>query len=127
MDKLTALRRYWTAYSAAATAHCTSRVAREWMEQGVPADTAAAWASLNYLPAEAAPLIAAGITPATVEEMERHAEQTAGDRDALVAERIRQMVERGEIVDPANVIRVQDPTDPTREIIALRGEDPRHP
>ncbi|WP_431728553.1 hypothetical protein [Verrucosispora sp. TAA-831] len=125
MNRLTELRRYWTVYSATATQHCTSRTAREWMEQDVPAEQAAAWANLGYLPDEAAPLIASGVTPATAAELEAHAEQAAGGRDALVAERIRQMADLGEIMDPADVVRIPDPTDPTREIITVRGEQNR--
>lgn len=113
---------YARAYMAAATQFGTYRLAREWMDAGVSAADAAGWANLGYLPEEAAPLIADGITPATVREMERHAEQAAGGRDALAAQRIQRMIDAGEIVDPAKVIRVQDPTDPTREIIALRDE-----
>ncbi|MGI5215097.1 hypothetical protein [Plantactinospora sp. CA-290183] len=51
----------------------------------VTAPIAAIWARLGYLPEEAGPLIADGITPATAREMERHAVQEAGGRDELAA------------------------------------------
>jgi hypothetical protein len=59
---------YADEYMALAEQLATYRLAREWMTAGVSARDAAAWASLGYLPSEAAPLIAQGITPATVKE-----------------------------------------------------------
>lgn len=41
-----------------------------WWKLRIPAATAAEWANLGYLPEEAAPLIADGITPATVRDAE---------------------------------------------------------
>lgn len=123
MDKLTELRHYTAGYYRLATQHCTSRIAREWMEAGVPVEQAAAWANLGYLPAEATPLMASGMTPETVTEMEQHAERPAGGAEALREQRIAQMVQAGEVVDPARAIRVQDPTDPRCEIIAVRDEE----
>jgi hypothetical protein len=70
MDKLRRLRAYIEIYYATATQHQTARAAREWMEADVPPEAAGAWASLGYLPGEAAPLIAAGVTPAMAAEME---------------------------------------------------------
>jgi hypothetical protein len=61
MDKLRRLRAYIEIYYATATQHQTARAAREWMEADVPPEAAGAWASLGYLPGEAAPLIAAGV------------------------------------------------------------------
>lgn len=63
MGKLTDLRDYTRTYYAAAGQLRTSRIAREWMEAGIPADQAAAWASIGCLPAEALPLIESGMTP----------------------------------------------------------------
>lgn len=135
MDLLAALRVYGAAYRETATQLRHPRVIREWMETMADcraatreelerhARTAAEWASLGYTAEEAAPLIADGVTPATVREMEQYAEEAAGGRDALAAQRIARMVEAGEIIDPARVIRVQDPTDPTREIIAVRDDE----
>ncbi len=133
MDKLTALRYYLHTYRAEATQLGTGRIAREWMETmnfrtatreqlEQHAREAAEWANLGYLPGEAAPLIADGITPAMVAEMEQHAEQAAGGPEALRAQRIQQMFDTGQLVDPARVIRVQDPIDPTVEIVDLRDE-----
>ena len=135
MDLLAALRIYAAAYRTTATQLRHPRVIREWMETMADcraatreeleqhARTAAEWANLGYTAEEAAPLIADGLTPATVRELEQHAEAVAGGRDALAAQRIARMVDAGEIVDPDRVIRVQDPTDPTREIIAIRDDD----
>lgn len=89
----------------------------------VTAPVAASWARLGYMPEEAEPLIADGITPEAVREIERHAEDAAGGPDELAAQRIAQMISLGEIIDPAQIIRVQDPTDPTREIIAVRDDE----
>jgi len=74
MDKLLALRHYYRAYRAHATQLASSRLAREWME-GMPgwqdatqeqlethARMAARWASAGFLPDEALPLIASGMT-----------------------------------------------------------------
>lgn len=61
MDKLTRLRHYWRAYKP--TQLRTYRYAREWMEAGVPAETATVWASAGFLPEEGVPLIESGMTP----------------------------------------------------------------
>lgn len=76
MDKLVALREYIEAYRSRTTQLDGYRVAREWMEAGVDAVAAASWARAGYLPAEAAPRIAAGLTA-----------RQASDQDAaLIAE-----------------------------------------
>jgi hypothetical protein len=126
-DKIRAFTAYWDAYRAATTQFRTPEIAGQWWKLSlrypqVTATAAASWARLGYLPHEAAPLIADGITPAMAREMEHHAEQAAGGPDALRDQRVQQMVDLGEIVDPATVVRVQDPTDPTREIITIRDE-----
>ncbi|TDC00779.1 hypothetical protein E1091_04200 [Micromonospora fluostatini] len=120
MSRLRDLGRYWESYQP--NRFRTYRIAREWMEAGVAPEDATAWADLGYLPQEAAPLIADGVTAATAGELERHAEETAGGSEALREQRIQQMVDAGELLDPARVIRVQDPNDPTREIIAVRDK-----
>lgn len=66
MDKLEQLRHYTRTYYAAATQLATSRIARTWMEAGIPAEQAAAWANIGMLPEEALPQIAAGVTPEMV-------------------------------------------------------------
>lgn len=65
-DKLRRLREYTTVYMDNARQLATHPLAREWMEAGVPAEEAAQWANLGYLPGEAAGHIAAGRTPAEV-------------------------------------------------------------
>lgn len=130
MDKIELgrlLETYWQEYRTRTTRLARVDIAARWWRLSltrpeVTAPVAAGWARLGYLPEEAEVLIADGLTPATVAKMERHAELAAGGPEALVAQRIQQMVELGEIVDPAEVIRVQDPTDPTREIITIRDE-----
>ncbi len=79
MDKLRALSIYAETYMPKAGQFATYRLAREWMEAGVPADEAAAWTSLGYLPGEAAPLIAQGITS----QMAGAVESAAVEEEAL--------------------------------------------
>lgn len=69
-DRLRKLSEYTTVYMDNARQLATHRLAREWMEAGVPAVEAAGWASLGFLPHEAAPEIAAGRTPAEVAVIE---------------------------------------------------------
>lgn len=97
---------WWDTYRASTTQLCALDIAVRWCQLRVPATEAAAWARLGYLPDKAATLIAAGITPAMAREMEKR----AGGRDELAAERVQQMIATGQIIDPADVIRVQDPT-----------------
>ncbi len=63
MDKLRALTEYSQAYRARTTQLATSRIARQWMQAGIDAVQAAAWARAGYMPDEALPRIAAGLTP----------------------------------------------------------------
>lgn len=74
MDKLRALSIYIAAYRAHATQLAASRIARVWMESmdfrsatreqlEEHAVMAASWANHGYLPEEALPLIASGMTP----------------------------------------------------------------
>lgn len=119
MDKLTRLRHYTTAYYAAATQHCTSRAAREWMEMGVPASHAAQWANAGYLPAEAAKLIEQGVTPETAREMDQLATDIAGGPEERAAQMVDGLVADGVLVDPRRVRQVQDPDDPTHIILHI--------
>jgi len=89
MDKLAALRHYTAVYYAHATQMATSRLAREWMEAGVPAEQAAEWASIGCLPAEALPLIESGMTP----DMVVAADPTTD------AERIERLADRMDLLD----------------------------
>lgn len=93
-----------------------------WYAAGVTAEDAAAWANLGFKPDEAAPHIAAGITPQTYREMEDHAEAQAGGPEALAAMRVAELLGTGALLGPDAVIVVQDPMDPHREIIALRED-----
>ncbi|MFF3857098.1 hypothetical protein [Micromonospora sp. NPDC002575] len=134
MDKLSALRIYSAVYLAQAAQLATLLVARQWMET-MPFRTAtqedleqharmaAAWASRGYMPKEAAPLIADGITAATVGEMEDHAADSVGGHEALAALRAAELIGTGQLIGPDRLIRVQDPVDPTHEIITIRDED----
>lgn len=84
MDKLTSLRHYSAKYYQHATQLQTSRAARAWMEAGVPADEAGRWASVGFLPEEALPLIASGMTP----------EQATAADPTTDAERIKYLADR---------------------------------
>ena len=119
MDKLTALRHYAAEYYQHATQHQTSRAAREWMESGVPADVAGRWASAGYLPAEAAPLIAQGVTPETALEMDEITDDIAGGPEQRAAQVVDGLVADGVLVDPARVRQEQDPHDPTHIIVHI--------
>lgn len=85
MDKLTALRHYTNDYYAAATQLKTSRIARTWMEAGIPAGQAAEWASAGYTPEEALPLIGSGMTPAMASAADP---TTRAERMQYLADRI---------------------------------------
>lgn len=52
------------AYRATATQLTDRAIARQWHATGISPREAAAWADLGYLPGEAAPKIAAGVTAA---------------------------------------------------------------
>lgn len=102
-------------------------IAGRWMRlrEDIPtltAQEAAAWADLGYYPEEAAPQIRAGITAAQAREMETYAEVQAGGSEALAAMRVAELLGSGALLGPDDVITVQDPDDPRREIIALRNE-----
>jgi len=119
------------AFRERATQLNTYALAGDWMrlawalrEQGIEltAVEAAAWASRGYYPGEAEASIRAGITAAMDGDMEAHAEVQAGGPDALAARRIRELLDGGQLVDEADVIRVPDPTDPGQEIIVHRDD-----
>lgn len=61
---------YGTTYRHLAKQLATRAIAGDWYRMGVPVETAAAWASLGYYPAEAKPLIDQGITPETAAAVE---------------------------------------------------------
>ena len=93
-----------------------------WYAMGVAAQDAAAWANLGFKPDEAADLIADGITPQAYREMEDHATEQAGGPEALAAMRTAELVGSGALLGPDDVVTVQDPEDPRREIIAIRED-----
>lgn len=88
----------------------------------LPADEAAAWASLGYLPGEAAPLIAAGVTPQMAADLETIATDVAGSPEERAAQVIDRLVAGGILVDPARVRTRQDPNDPTHTIVNIDPE-----
>jgi ribosomal protein S18 acetylase RimI-like enzyme len=106
--------------------------AGEWWRAGVPVEEAAAWATLNYRPGEAAPLRAQGVTPDEAAVMESAEAAVAGGSDALALDRVAALHGSGMFVDPVRVERRPDPDDPEREvitiwpeIISITSEDPR--
>ncbi|MFI7608852.1 hypothetical protein ACIBTV_27580 [Micromonospora sp. NPDC049366] len=62
--------RYVRDFAARATQLNSYKIGGEWWKMRVPAEVAAEWADLGYLPEEAAPLITSGITPAMVRDAE---------------------------------------------------------
>lgn len=100
MDRLRALSIYAETYMPNAGQFSTYRDAREWMEAGVPAGDAAAWASLGYLPGEAAPLIAQDVTPQMVRAMDEAAVAVDGGREAHLRAEVMRLAEQGLIIDP---------------------------
>lgn len=61
---------YVTAYRATARQLAALPIIGRWRAAGVDPQTAAGWANKGYLPDEAAPLIADGVTPDLVEAVE---------------------------------------------------------
>jgi hypothetical protein len=102
MDKLRKLAIYAETYMAAATQLATYRIARQWMEAGIPAQDAAAWANLGYLPAEAAKLIAQGIGPQMADAVDEAAEAADGGPDGHLRAGVLRLAEQmpGLIIDP---------------------------
>ncbi len=97
------------AYMAAAPQLRTYAIAGNWARLALAlepanitltATEAAAWAGLGFLPQEAGQLIFDGITADRYREMETYAEEQAGGRDELAAQRIRQMLDSGEWIIP---------------------------
>lgn len=63
MDKLAKLTAYIAEFRAIATQLSDYKIARHYMEAGIPAAEAAKWANLGFTPEEALPLIDSGLTP----------------------------------------------------------------
>jgi len=119
MDKLRALSMYAETYMPSASQFATYRCAREWMEAGVPAEDAAAWASLGYLPTEAAPLITAGVTPQMAADLGEIDDTVAGSREERAAQVIDRLVADGILIDPRRVHIRQDPNDLHHTIVDI--------
>ncbi len=121
-------RRFLAAFRRHAHQLCTPRIGVDWWllrrRLGAAFDgaEAAAWANLGFYPAEAEVNIAGGMTAAMYREAEDHAAQRARGGDALAAERIAGMLERGELVHEEDVVRIPDPTDPGQEIVVHRDD-----
>lgn len=98
------------------------QVARGWYDSGVPADEAARWLALGYLPHEAAPLIADGVTPDTAAELEQLADDIAGSPEQRAMQRIDELVRGGVLVDPSRVRWQEDPNDPMRVVVDVEPE-----
>ncbi len=94
MDLPATLRMYHNAYAAQATQHASYEIACEWVAGILPdlpmmsrtvllahAQRSAQWANAGYLPAEAFPLIASGMTPELASAMDpepgQHTERLA--------------------------------------------------
>ena len=61
---------YVATYRATARQLATLPIIGQWRQAGVPADEAAQWANRGYLPAEAEPMIADGVSPDLVQAVE---------------------------------------------------------
>lgn len=81
---------------------------------------AARWAGRGFLPEEAGQLILDGITVDQHIEMEEYAAEQVGGHEALAAIRIAELLGSGALLGPDDVVTVQDPTDPSREIVMPR-------
>jgi hypothetical protein len=108
----------------------TYAIAGDWMRLAVALEAAgneltaaeaATWANHGYLPEEAGPLIADKITADRQAELEQHAADQVSGHEALAALRIAELHAAG-VLSRHDVVTVQDPTDPRREIIMPRDE-----
>lgn len=113
---------WYATFTAQATQLNAKMLAAKWRLMDVTAQDAAAWANLGFTPDEARSVIADGITPPQYREMEDHAEVQAGGSEALAAMRIAELLGSGALLGPDDVVTVQDPLDPNRELIMLRDE-----
>lgn len=83
----------------------TYAIAGQWMRLAettptLTAQEAAAWADLNFLPGEAAPLIAQGVTPDMVAAMEDAETTVDGGPEAHLRAAVLRLAEQGVIIDP---------------------------
>lgn len=114
---------YAAEYMRTATQLATYRIARQWWEASVPVADAAAWASLGYQPAEAAPLIADGITPEMAAATDDISATVAGSREEAAMQVIDRLVADGTLIDPRRVRQQQDPNDPDHTIVHIDPDD----
>lgn len=70
------------------------------LPQPITPSIAAMWASQNYLPEEARPLIAAGEKPWQAARNERSAIDAAGGQDAYRRAQVRRLADQGMVIDP---------------------------
>lgn len=105
MTEIDDLAAYHATYAAALTPDPSGMAGwwATWHKAGVPAEDAAAWANMGYLPDEARPCIEAGITP----------EMAAAGDDALVAEHggAGAAVARLQLEDPGATVLVDPDAD----------------
>ena len=71
---------YIKAFHAGATQLNHREFGLEWADSGQPVEVAIAWASAGYLPGEALPLIAQGMTPETTEARDAELAQIPVER-----------------------------------------------
>ncbi len=83
------------------------------------AATAAAWANLGYMPREALPLIADGVSPETAGEMEDLATQIAGGVEQRRTDRIAELERGAGWLGPSKVRWREDPDDPEHIIVDI--------
>jgi len=93
-----------------------------WFLMGVDPWEAAKWANQGYVPGEAAPLLAAGYTAATLWKVNRHAEQRASADYRGAYQHIIQGIARGHFINPAHAILAEDPDRPDCQMITLRDD-----
>lgn len=116
-------RRLATQLNGYAIAGGWARLAEALEADGVElaAAEAAKWADHGYLPDEAGPLIASGITADRQAEIEQHQADQVGGHEALAALRIAELHAAG-MLGADDVVTVEDPFDPGRKIVTPRDE-----
>lgn len=107
-EKARLFTEWWNTYRAQTTRFCRLDIAADWVRLRVPAATAAAWARQGYLPGEAVPLIAAGVTPQMVADLEKIATDVAGGPEERAAQVIDRLVAAGILVDPRRMAPAED-------------------
>ncbi|MEU7591183.1 hypothetical protein AB0A95_33425 [Micromonospora sp. NPDC049230] len=128
---LAALGRYIGEFRALSRQLNTSVIGGRWWKLRVDAAAAAAWANLGYLPEEAAPLIADGITPETVLDAETSAGRptaAAVIRAMYATNRVRPTMARFALIEQVHLAAARllglehDTSDETFDRISPVGE-----